>query len=300
MKRDIIGFGAINYDFICLVDKLADSGEEVPIKNIYTCPGGSVPNTVVALSVLGKDVALAGAIGRDELGTELLDFYRSHDIDAESVLRKDGATGRAFIFVDKEGRRTLYPFGGVNSDISMEDLDLERMRSFKMIHIGSFANPEQLKIQEAICDIGVDVSFSPGMIYAKMGLKYIKKVLRHCKILFLNERELKILTGLSVSDALSLLNKIGVEIAVVTLGEKGCLIGSKGKLTKVKAKKVDVRDDTGAGDLFAGGFLCGILEERELMECGMMGNEMASHSLKDFGAVLQNLLKPNSGSMFDS
>ncbi|VUT24658.1 MAG: putative sugar kinase [Candidatus Methanolliviera sp. GoM_oil] len=291
MKRDLIGFGAINYDFICLIDKLADSGEEVPIKRLYTCPGGSVPNTVVTLSVLGKDVALAGAIGKDNLGTELLDFYRSHDIDIKLVLRKGGCTGRAFVFVDKEGKRTIYPFGGVNSDIRMEDLDMEKIRDFKMVHVGSFANPEQLKIQEAISRLGVDISFSPGMIYAKMGLKYIKKILKNCKILFLNEGELKILTGSSVFVGISLLNKIGVEIVVVTLGEKGCLIGLKGDITKVKAKRVNMKDETGAGDAFAGGFLYGILEERELIECGMMGNEIASYAIRDFGAI-SGLLKP--------
>lgn len=285
-EKDLIGFGAINIDFICLIRKLASLGEEVPVKKFFMYPGGSVPNTIVTLSLLGKKVALSGAVGTDNLGRYLLEFYKKNNINIEEISIKNGITGRAFIFLPElKRKRVIYPYIGVNKDIKDEDMNYKKFEDFKIVHMEYLDIPEQFEIQKHLTRLDIDVSLSIGMIYAKNGLKKIKKLLPNCKFIFLNEREIKVLTGLSVVDGALLLNKLGIKIVIVTLGRKGCIVSSDKMIKQVPTERIKVIDDTGAGDVFTGGFLYGIMEGLSLEDCAKMGNKMASYSLRDFGAT---------------
>lgn len=285
-KKDLIGFGAINIDFICLVRKLACLDEEIPIKKFFMYPGGSVPNTIVTLSLLGKEVALSGAVGTDDIGRCLLEFYKVNNIDIEQISIKKGITGRAFILLPESKRnRVIYPYIGVNKDIKEKDLDYNRFKDFKIVHMELLGCPEQLKIKKRLSSLNIDVSLSIGMIFAQKGLIKIKELLSNCRLVFLNEKEIKVLTGSSVVDGALLLNKLGVKIVVVTRKDKGCIISSEEGIKRIPTKKIKAIDDTGAGDVFAGGFLYGILEGLSLEECAKIGNKMASYSLRDFGAT---------------
>lgn len=287
-KKDLIGVGAINIDYVCLVRKLAGLGEEISIKKYFVSPGGSVPNTVITLSLLGKKVALSGAVGADYAGECLLDFYKINNIDTEQISVKDGVTGRAFIFLPElKRRRVIYPYIGVNKDLTDKDIDYKRFEDFKIIHMEFLDTPKQFKIQKCLSTLDIDFSLSIGMIYAKKGLTTkIKTILPNCKFVFLNEIELRVLTGSSsVTDGALMLNKLGARIVVVTLGRRGCIVSSDEGMIRVPTEKIKVVDDTGAGDVFAGGFLYGVLERLSLEDCTKIGNRMASFSIGDFGAT---------------
>jgi|GEM_PF-1412447 len=286
-KKDLIGFGAINIDFICIVQKLAKIGEEIPIKKYFVLPGGSVPNTVVTLSLLDKKVALSGAVGTDDIGKRLLNFYKMNNIDVEQVSVKDGVTGRAFVFLPElKRKRVIYPYIGVNNDLTDKDIDYNQFEDFKIIHMELIGTPEQFKIQKRLSELDTDVSLSIGMIYAKKGItNKVKELLSHCKFVFLNEREIKMMTGVSVVNGALMLNKLGAKTVVITLGKNGCIISSDNEIKRVPTEKIKVIDDTGAGDVFTGGFLYGVLEGLPLERCAEIGNKMASFSLRDFGAT---------------
>jgi ribokinase len=134
-------------------------------------------------------------------------------------------------------------------------------------------------------DDSIKLCFSPGSLYAKFGFDSISTLVNKTHVLFLNEEEIKILTGLeSYEEASEYVLKNGCNTVVVTLGEKGCFIDDGKTPLHVKAIETRVVDTTGAGDSFCGGFLYGLLKDKPLHDCGLMGNYLASKCISKIGA----------------
>jgi ribokinase len=168
------------------------------------------------------------------------------------------------------------------------DVNQDIIAQAEFLHLTSFVNNEQLEVQKKMVgSLGesTKLSFSPGSLYAKKGIESILSIIEKTHVIFLNEAESMILTDCnSYTDAAQNLIEMGCKIAVVTLGEKGCYISDGSRKVHVEAFEVDVLDTTGAGDAFCAGFLYGLSMEKEMTECGKIGNFVASRCISRIGA----------------
>jgi ribokinase len=281
-KPEVIGFGALNMDYLHKVDQLVLDGETY-IQHTTRSPGGSAANTIYGLSRLGVKTGLVGAVGNDEDGEAILDDLQQGRVDISHIRVVDEApTGSAMGFVDEKGRRALYVSPGANSHIEREDIELAYVAQARILHLTSFVDGKQLAVQEWLVEEippQVQVSFAPGSLYARRGAEALSRILRSTALLFVNEDEAKDLGGVR-----GLFDR-GCQVVVITLGEKGCRVvkaaasGHPEEGHLIEAIATQVVDTTGAGDAFAAGFLYGVLGQRDLLTCGRLGNLVASRCI---------------------
>jgi ribokinase len=285
---DAIGFGAINLDKIYRVDRIPREGEEVFIKSIEKYPGGSAANTIVGLSRLGMQTAYIGKVGRDEEGKILLEDLRKEGVGLRCIRMSKGRSGYAMVFVDEKGNRAILVDPGVNDTIAYEEIDLDYVSKFKLLHLTSFvckSSDLSFKTQKKlISELDIAVSLDPGAIYAKKGLNLLKSMLKRTTIFMPNEIELQILTGESYRDGAKAILELGVKVVVVKMGKNGCYITDGEKEILIPALAVKPTDTTGAGDAFNTGFLYGYLNRKSIEECGRLGNLFAALNIQKAGA----------------
>ncbi len=284
---DVIGFGALNLDKIYLVDKIPAADEEGFVKDLKLYPGGSAANTIVGLARLGLKAAYIGKVGSDEEGRILLNDLRSENVDTTCVVKAEGRSGSALIFVDESGNRAILVDPGVNDTLKYEEIDVDYARKYKLIHLTSFIcknGLDSFESQKRIVEEFELVSFDPGMPYAERGLKDMEKILKNTTVFLPNKSEIELLFGCDYRLAAEQCIEMGVDIVVVKMGSKGCWIKTRDKEFSVKPFNVKVVDTTGAGDAFNTGFLYGFLKGKSVDECGKLGNYVASLCIQEFGA----------------
>ena len=284
-KLDVVGLGALNYDVLYAVERIARGGEEVGILDIKKAPGGSAANTIVALARLGAAVGFVGVVGSDEEGQLILDDFRTEGV-ATRIARADGYTGAAIGFVDAEGERALYIYPGVNDQLDMAAIDLEFVNDAQFLHTSSFVNDAQLGMQRELArKMQAKLSFSPGMLCFTYKLSNLEELIACSTVVFLSLAELNcLMVGVDYENGAELLIGSGAQIVCVTLGAKGCYIADRSGATHLIASyPTQAVDTTGAGDAFAAGFLFGLLHEKSLPECGTIGNFVASRCIREYG-----------------
>ena len=295
MCVEVVGLGAVNYDILYAVERIAKGGEEAGILGVTKEPGGSAANTIVGLSRLGVSAGFVGVVGSDEAGSQILADFRREGVEAR-LRREEGETGTAIGFVDPRGERALYIFPGVNDRLGLAEVEAEMdfLCGARFLHTSSFVGKEQLEVQRELASRlrrrlkpSVHLSFSPGMLCFKHGLEDLVEVVGRSEVVFFSAGELKSLVGEKEnyeSRAEAILN-CGAKIVCVTLGERGCFVAGAGgeKHLINTASGKGVVDTTGAGDAFAAGFLFGLLHEEGLYECGKTGNLVASFCIREYG-----------------
>ena len=226
-KMDVVGFGALNLDRLYRVKRIAKAGEHAPILDVTDSPGGSAANTVSGLARLGARCGFIGAVGDDAEGRIMLEDFERFGVDTNGVsVLKDARTGIIIGFVDSKGERTLYPYPGANSLLGIEHIDIAYAQKAMFLHLTSFVSEKQFQIQKKVLSElpDIELSFSPGDLYSKKGMKALMPFIKRSSVIFLNESEARELTGKKYKDACSILLDKGARIVAVTLGKKGCYV----------------------------------------------------------------------------
>jgi ribokinase len=286
VKKDVVGLGALNYDVLYAVERIARGGEEVGILEVKKAPGGSAANTIVALARLGAKVGFVGIVGTDEEGVLILDDFRTEGVETR-IQQKEGYTGAAIGFVDADGERALYIYPGVNDQLCREDIDMDFVNNARFLHTSSFVSKEQLEMQcELAKYVKTKLSFSPGMLCFHYELADLIDVIERSAVVFLSHDELNALVNAdNYENGVKILLNCGAQIVCVTLGARGCYVtDSSGAVHEIAAYPTDVVDTTGAGDSFAAGFLYGLLHDKSVEESGKIGNLVASSCIREYGA----------------
>jgi len=300
---EVIGLGALNIDYLYKVERILDDGEAV-VKSSKSTPGGSAANTIYGLAKLGVKTGFTGVVGDDAEGKTSLNDFQKVGVDVSQIKVKPRAkTGAVLCLSDSLSRRSLYVIPGANNLLTIKDLDLDYINQAKILHISSFADDRQFKVSMEVIDrldSSIKVSFAPGALYAAKGLKALAPMLTRTYILFINQNEIRQLTGDDViSGTESCLNQ-GCHIVAVTLGKGAELEIGKGSGHKIVTATCYIRDadneyviesqpkyrkdTTGAGDAFATGFLYGLLNGKGFEECGRLGGLVAQFSITKMGA----------------
>lgn len=294
---EVIGLGALNIDYLYKVERILGDGETV-VNEAKSSPGGSAANTIYGLAKLGVKTGFSGVVGDDAEGKILLHDFQKAGVDIGQIRVKPGAkTGSVLCLSDRLGRRSLYVIPGANNLLTIDDLELDYINQARMLHLSSFVDDRQFKVLLEVIDrldSSVKVGFAPGALYTAKGLKALAPMLRRTHVLFINQNEIRQLTGGDViAGTESCLNQ-GCHIVAVTLGKGSrlrkttavCYIRDAEDEYVVESGSRDIGvevDTTGAGDAFAAGFLYGLLKEEGLRQCGLLGDIVARSSITKLG-----------------
>jgi len=300
---DLIGCGALNLDLIyrlprsfALWDELGPPGSEqmmeAPVRKAVDealanvaptrAGGGQAANTVHALARLGYAAAMVGRVGSDDDGLFLLGGLAPADA---RLVHREGDTGRVYVLLDEDGERRNLVWPAANDDFSPADLP-RRLPRTRFALFASFAGDGPLEAQLSLLErlpADVEIAFDPGEIYARKGVKRFLPILQRCAYLFSTETELEMLCGLSLPESLDFLLNAGVGLVIVKMGGRGArLVGRRIDLY-VPPLPTEVVDVTGAGDLFAAGFIAGMIEQVGLESAGRLAAWAASRGIAGLG-----------------
>jgi len=291
MKIDVIGLGALNYDRLYFVERIAAPGEEVWINDHEESSGGSAANTIVGLSRLGLSCGFIGAVGDDPEGERILKDLADDHVDTAGLKHvSPRRSGTVIGFVDQSGERALYVDAGANSDLSLDDIRIDYVRQARLIHTSSFVDRDQLLMQIELAKIlkgDIAISFSPGMLCFRHSFDELSELFKGATIIFVSENELRSLTGQGIEASCASLIEVSDAIIAVTLGKNGSYIAKGDLRLEVMADPIspdEVVDTTGAGDAYAAGFICGYLRGDELETSARLGSKVASYAIRGAGA----------------
>ncbi len=256
-------------------------------------PGGSAANTIFALSQLGVPTAFLGKTGKDKDG----DFYvnRYHKMGGDISHFKwssEKATGKCLSLITPDGERTMRTHLGAAADLTLEDIQEEDFSDITHVHTEGyllFNRPVLIKIFELAksnyCTVSLDLASYEVVESAKDILPDILR--KYVDIILANEDEAKAFTETSNFDwALEIFSELCFTSAI-KIGKRGALIKNGSEKIKVPAILVNNPvDTTGAGDLWASGFLFGFLNNKKLEECGKFASLLGSEIVQVIGASI--------------
>jgi sugar/nucleoside kinase (ribokinase family) len=249
--------------------------------------GGSAANTIHGLAMLGADTGFIGSIGRDETG----DFFES-DMKKAGVntllIRRNSPTGTAVALITNDSERTFATHLGAAVELNADDLKPMLFDGYDILYLeGYLINNFQLI--EMACKLARDNGMLVTLDLASFNVveeysESFKKIVEgYVDILFANEQEAKAFTGLEPEKALPVLSGMS-ETVILKVGAEGSWLKRDNELIKVSAFPVECIDTTGAGDLYAAGFLYGLAKGLNLERCGIIGSLMAGKVIEIVGA----------------
>ncbi len=250
--------------------------------------GGSAANTIHGLAKMGVDTAFIGKVGKDDMGDFFKNDLINSNIDSQLLL-SENPSGVAAALVSPDAERTFATFLGAAVELSAEDLTKEMFEGYDVFHIEGYLVQNHDLIETAIrfakeagCRVSIDLA---SYNVVEDNLDFLHKMVENVDIVFANEEEAKAFTGMEPEAAL---DKIAeeVEIAVVKIGSKGSMVKNNGKIYRAGVIDVNSIDTTGAGDLFASGFIYGMSKNLSFDQCAQIGAVIAGNVIEVIGAKM--------------
>lgn len=256
--------------------------------------GGSAANTIAGLAALGGRGAFIGKVRNDQLGGIFLHDIRAAGVTCPVPAATSGPpTARCLVFVTPDAQRTMQTYLGVSAELGPEDLDEATIRESAVTYLEGYLwdpPPAKQAFQKAATiahEAGnmVALTLSDPFCVARHRLDFLDLVESHIDLLFANEAEIMALYQVSSFDAALQKVRRHCQVAALTRSEKGSVVVSGEEVHIVDAAPVArVVDTTGAGDLYAAGFLFGLTRGLPLVQCGRIGALAASEIISHFGA----------------
>lgn len=259
--------------------------------NTAIASGGSAANTIHGLAKLGIDTGFIGTIGRDRWGDLFRNDMESHHIEP-ILFTSQSETGRAISLISLDSERTFATYLGAAVELAPDRITEELFQGFTMFYMEGYLVQNhdlvrkafQLAKQEKL-HIALDMA---SYNVVEENLDFLKEMAQeYVDIIFANEEEARSFTGKPPEEAL--IDMAGMcEIAVVKTGRTGSFIKRGSEVHKVGIVKVDSMDTTGAGDLYASGFLYGLVNGFSLERCGEIGALLSGKVIEVIGARMED------------
>ncbi|MBN2399390.1 MAG: adenosine kinase [Candidatus Aminicenantes bacterium] len=252
--------------------------------------GGSAANTISGLARLGIRTGYIGKIGHDDYGAFFEREMKKHGAATHMFFGR-AQTGRALGFITPDSERTFATFLGSAVELEGSDLDAELFRGYDIFHIEGYMVQNQRLFETAVRlakEAGLDVSLDlASHNVVRENLSFLKEMVgRYVDIVFANEDESMAFSGRhSPGEALVAISP-SCRIAVVKLGKKGSLVRCAGEQHRIGCIPARAVDTTGAGDLYAAGFLYGLIHGYSLAVCGNIGSLLSGKVVEVVGAKL--------------
>ena len=306
----IIGIGNAIIDVICKVDesflqnnsltkstmKLVDQNEfqkllsSLKIEN--TISGGSVANSIVGLSQLGNKVGFIGKINNDDLGKKYEDGLKKENVKFFYTKKKELIpTGTCLILITPDSERTMVTFLGTAGKISENDIDVSVIKNSELLFLEGYLWDEgepRKAFDKAIKNSNkVAMSLSDLFCVERHKTHFLELVKNKLDITFANEQEITSLIDAKNFEEVINFSKQLNKLMVITRGENGAIaIKGEDVIECGIEKNLKILDLTGAGDLFAAGFLHGVVNQLSIKESLEKGTEMSSKVIQQIGARL--------------
>ncbi len=281
-----------------IADKLTNN-----IKNPIIISGGSAANTAVGFSSFGGNASFIGQIGTDEFGNLFSKDINKSNVFFESketnLLQK---TSKSIIFVTPDAERSMSTFLGASINFNINCINEDLIVNSQLIYIEGylFDQPEAKKAIYHCCKLAKDkniqiaLSLSDLFCVERHRNDFLELINQFIDIIFANESEIKSLYQSSLENCIELV-KHDVKIGAITLGSSGAVVFNEQNESVISPIKVKSPvDTTGAGDLFASGFLYGYINKHSIEECGKLASKAAAEIITYFGArpkiSLKNLI----------
>lgn len=251
--------------------------------------GGSAANTMSGLAQLGVETGFLSKIGKDEVG----EFFAKQMTETHVkplMLKSETPSGRVQALVTADGERTFATCLGAAAEMCADDIQPELLQGWDIFYVEGYlvANPTMLRK-------AIETAKAQGMTIAIDLASYnvveesrdflLELVNNYVDIVFANEKEAFALTGMEPEAALHYIAE-RCDIAVVKVGAKGAFVQRGNEVITIPPMKADVVDTTGAGDMWAAGFLAGLVKGENLQKCGMMGAIVAKNIIEVMGAKM--------------
>ena len=306
----ILGIGNAIVDVICKVDDryLSDNRltkstmklvDEIEFKKLLstlkiedTVSGGSVANSIVGLSQLGNKVGFIGKVSDDELGQKYEDGLQKENIKYFYSKKKENLpTGTCLILITPDSERTMCTFLGTAGKITLDDVDTDSIRNSEMIFLEGYLWDEgepKSAFDKAINNSNkVAMSLSDSFCVERHKSSFLDLVKNKLDITFANEQEITSLINAKKFEEVIAFAKKLEKLIIITRGEKGSVAITKNEVIECESKKnLKIVDLTGAGDLFAAGYLHGHINNLTIKESLEKGTEMSSKIIQQIGARL--------------
>jgi len=306
----ILGIGNAIVDVICKVDdqylidnrltkstmKLVDESEFKKLLTTLTIEetisGGSVANSIVGLSQLGNDVGFIGKINDDNLGQKYEEGLTKENVKYFYNKKKEiSPTGTCLILITPDAERTMVTFLGIAGKINQNDINEKAAQESEMVFLEGYLWDEgepKLAFDKAMLLSNTKaMSLSDKFCVERHKSNFLDLVKNKLDITFANEQEIRsLIDAKSFEDVIEFGKQLG-KLLIITRGEKGSIAIKNQEIIECQCKpNLKIIDLTGAGDLFAAGFLHGLINNISTKECLEKGTEMSSKIIQKVGARL--------------
>lgn len=257
----------------------------------YQSSGGSAANTIHGLARLGIGTGFVGKVGKDNLGRFFEKDLKAHDI--QPLLFHDlEETGRSIALVSKDSERTFATFLGASVDLQEEDITSDLFKGYNYLHIEGYLVQNEALIKKSMRlarshGLKVSLDMASFNVVGEHRDLFESLIRKYVDILFANKAEAESLTGEKDEKALEIMAGMA-GIAVLKKGPQGSLVKSGTGQYNIGIRKAKSIDSTGAGDLYASGFLYGLVGGLSLDTCGKIGAILGSHVTEVIGAKLDD------------
>ena len=306
----ILGIGNAIVDVICKVDenflfdnqltkstmKLVDEVEFkklLPGLNIEeTVSGGSVANSIVGLSQLGNKVGFIGKVNDDDLGSKYEEGLKKENVEYfYSIKKEELPTGTCLILITPDSERTMCTFLGTAGKINENDVDVNAVKNSEITFLEGYlwdeGNPKSAFNKAIQNSNKVAMSLSDLFCVERHKPHFLDLVKNKLDITFANEQEImSLIDAKNFDEVISFSKNLG-KLIVLTRGEKGSIAINGDEIIECDVQQnLKIVDLTGAGDLFAAGFLHGVVNNLSIKESLGKGTEMSSRVIQQIGARL--------------
>jgi len=306
----VLGIGNAIVDVICKVEEsfLSENNltkstmklvNETEFKKLLsnlkieeTIAGGSVANSIVGLSQLGNSVSYIGKVNNDELGNKYEKSLTNEKVKyCYEKKRETIPTGTCLILITPDSERTMCTFLGIAGKINDKDIDENAVKNSELIFLEGYlwdeGDPQKAFNKAISISKKTSMSLSDQFCVDRHKKSFFDLVKNKLDITFANEQEiLSLINAKSFNEVISFGKQLG-KLLVITQGEKGSIAIQKNEVVECDSQKnLKVIDLTGAGDLFAAGFLHGHVNNLSIKESLQKGTEMASKIIQKIGARL--------------
>ena len=251
--------------------------------------GGSAANTISALARLGVEAAFIGKVSDDEYGMNFLADMLKNQVKPRLIVDKSGKmSGFCTALISPDGERTMATYLGVASELNTEDISAELFNDYDIFHIEGYLLQNHDLIEKAIVkakEAGLEVSLDLASYnIVEANREFLHKIIEnYVDIVFANEEEALAFSQSSVENSLYYIAG-KTKIAIVKVGAKGSFIMKGTQKEDIAPFSAHCIDTTGAGDLYASGFLYGYVRGYDLQHCGKIGSYLAARIVEEIGS----------------
>lgn len=309
MKKSVIGIGSALVDILTridddnilkeinipkgsmyLVDEKSSAMIEKRLESYESsmAPGGSAANTIHGMAKMGVKTGFISYVGKDDLGKFFEDSMTSVGVHPY-LFHSEMASGTARTIISADGERTFATNLGASLELNEDIITPELFKDWDYCYVEGYLIANKSTFTKTIstakecgCKVILDLA---SYNVVEDNREFLNELLPQIDIIFANEEEAKALTQLSAEKSLHYIAD-KVDVAVVKVGKKGSLIKRGDEMVQIGCNKVDVVDTTGAGDMYAAGFLYGLIKGHDLKKCGTIGNHLAESIIQVIGAKM--------------